>query len=240
MGTCDMQHLTDAIILWLWDNIADVPHPRKAVWICHAAGLGTPQEIAGWPIGSRDAALVQLRMMTFGPRVECVDMCPSCAQTAEMNIHLSAILSDAPHEIATSVAIPFGAFGREIRVPTTIDIEYVLSESLPGTYRQKMLRRCLGSGDMAIDKSEYDALELLLEQNDPLADIRFELECPSCKHRWNSLFDIVSLLWNEISSYARKLLYDIHTIALAYHWPEKEIVSLSRARRAFYLECIEG
>jgi hypothetical protein len=73
---------------------------------------------------------------------------------------------------------------------------------------------------------------------DPLADIQLALSCPFCGLGWKAAFDIVSFLWREIESLAGRLLRDVHTLAFAYGWHERDILALSPMRRQFYLALI--
>jgi hypothetical protein len=45
-------------------------------------------------------------------------------------------------------------------------------------------------------------------------------------------------LWREIESMAGRLLRDVHALASAYGWHEKDILALSPVRRQFYLTLI--
>ena len=81
-------------------------------------------------------------------------------------------------------------------------------------------------------------LESRMAQADPQANIQLALGCPACGHSWLALFDIVGFFWREIDTWARRVLRDIHTLALAYGWSEAEILALSPWRRQFYLEMV--
>ena len=77
-----------------------------------------------------------------------------------------------------------------------------------------------------------------MAEADPLADIQLDLTCPSCERRWRAVFDIVSFLWTEIEVWAWRTLSDVHTLARAYGWSERDILTLSPTRRQFYLEMV--
>jgi hypothetical protein len=68
--------------------------------------------------------------------------------------------------------------------------------------------------------------------------VRFSVICPSCGCSWQTIFDIVSYLWTEVTVVAQRVLVDVHELARAYGWPETEILSMSAARRQFYLEMV--
>jgi hypothetical protein len=54
------------------------------------------------------------------------------------------------------------------------------------------------------------------------------------------MLDLPAFLWTEIEAQVRRLLLDIHTLAVAYGWSEREILSLSDARRRLYLEMVQA
>ena len=72
----------------------------------------------------------------------------------------------------------------------------------------------------------------------PQAEIILRLTCPTCGHEWDLLFDIAEFFWREISAQAQRLLREIDTLARAYGWTEREILSLPAQRRQTYLEML--
>jgi hypothetical protein len=79
-----------------------------------------------------------------------------------------------------------------------------------------------------------------MEESDPQADIRLDLSCLTCTHRWQEAFDIGTFFWIEIDAWARRTLEDVHAIARSYGWPQRDILDLSETRRQFYLDLING
>jgi hypothetical protein len=73
---------------------------------------------------------------------------------------------------------------------------------------------------------------------DPQAEIILRLTCPACGHQWELLFDIADFFWTEIAVQAQRLLREIDTLARAYGWTEREILSLPAQRRQSYLEML--
>jgi hypothetical protein len=85
-----------------------------------------------------------------------------------------------------------------------------------------------------------DAVTDRMAEGDPLADIQVAVSCPICNHIWRAALDIVSFLWSEIDNLAARLLRDVHTLASAYGWREKDILALSPGRRQFYLAAVSA
>ena len=65
-----------------------------------------------------------------------------------------------------------------------------------------------------------------------------DLTCGECGHRWVAPVDIAGVLLRDVDAWARRYLDEVHRIASAYHWSERDILALSAARRQFYLEAI--
>ena len=84
-------------------------------------------------------------------------------------------------------------------------------------------------------------LNVLVQQMskaDPQATTISNVTCPVCSHKWQITFDIVSYFWTEIEVWAKRMLRDIHVIASAYGWSEREILQLTPRRRQYYLQMI--
>jgi hypothetical protein len=87
---------------------------------------------------------------------------------------------------------------------------------------------------------DLDQIGQRLAMADPLAETLLALRCPICENEWEENLDIVSFLWREIEARARRLLFEIHTLASAYGWAETDILSLSEHRRALYFEMAQS
>ena len=73
---------------------------------------------------------------------------------------------------------------------------------------------------------------------DPQAEIEISLECPACTCHWTEIFDIDSFFWTELQAWAARILREIHQLASAYGWSEREILALPPLRRNTYLNLI--
>jgi hypothetical protein len=77
-----------------------------------------------------------------------------------------------------------------------------------------------------------------MSEADPYADIQLNATCPQCRHQWPAFLDIPSFVWREIEMLAQRLLREVHLLASAYGWSERDILSLSPSRRQCYLSLI--
>jgi hypothetical protein len=73
---------------------------------------------------------------------------------------------------------------------------------------------------------------------DPQAAMELALSCPGCRHQWSVAFDILAYFWGEIEDWAQRLLLDIHALASAYGWSERDILTMSPRRRRMYLDLL--
>ena len=102
--------------------------------------------------------------------------------------------------------------------------------------RRLLFERCLGSAAAEQPAGVLETIVARMAECDPGASIDLSLACPHCGHRWLAVFDIVSFLWTEIDTWARRLLDDVHALATAYGWTEADVLALSPVRRQFYVE----
>ena len=85
---------------------------------------------------------------------------------------------------------------------------------------------------------EFGKANLQPAAGDPQADLEVNLTCPACGHRWAALVDVAAFLWTELKAQARRLLREVHTLALAYGWRESDILAMSSRRRQAYLDMV--
>jgi hypothetical protein len=75
---------------------------------------------------------------------------------------------------------------------------------------------------------------------DPLAEIVLNFQCPACEATCHESLDLPTFLWAELEALARRLVMDVHALASAYGWSEREILALSDTRRRLYLEMVSA
>ncbi len=124
-----------------------------------------------------------------------------------------------------------------------MDIAAVMNAPRGDSTPQDLLKRCIVSARHAgeacdlgsLTEDVLAALGRRIEELDPQAEIRIDLTCPQCSHKWDVLFDIASFLWTEINHWAERTLRTVHKLARAYGWSERDILNLSPVRRQLYL-----
>jgi hypothetical protein len=192
-------------------------------------------DVASLPIGQRDAALVELRLRSFGPRIEVRAACPACSEELVAELDLGTL--PLHRELITEIVVATGGREFRVRLPTTVDLDAVAEAPSP---HEALIGRCVTvPGETAsgsLDDSALQAIEEAIEAADPLVDISLNLACPDCGHGFSKRFDIGEQLWAEIENYGRRLTLEVHWLASRYGWTEPEVLALSPARRRAYLE----
>lgn len=196
-------------------------------------------------IGRRDTALLELRTMIFGPRIVSRATCPACTQQVELEF------------AATDIQVPLFAqdtvlelhdqhYQIRFRLPNSMDLLSLNTDEDPALLQRRLAEGCVIEARLDDKICRTDQLPELVwtaigEQMaavDPHADIELALHCPTCRTDWFGIFDIVTFFWREIDAWAMQVLQDIHALASAYGWSERDILNLSDWRRQHYLELI--
>ena len=128
------------------------------------------------------------------------------------------------------------------RLPTSRDLAHVVALNRAESATADLLDRCRTGGPEHAEWTDdlLEAVEESLASADPLAETRLALSCPSCQREWEDALDVGRFLWAEVESRARRVLWEVHTLASAYGWSESESLALSDARRAMYLEIVHA
>ena len=227
--------LTNLDILDLWERGGDLHPLDRALLALAAAEPGEPHgALVDWPLGKRNVALARLRRECFGSSLTGWVACPQCEDRLEFSVDAGALL-----EGGNAAAVPIVVDGRIFRPLTSRDLASVAAEIDERVAARTLLQRsCAEEGEFT--DAELEALGELLAANDPLAETLLDFACASCGHRWQEPLDIAEWFWTELEIRARRLLYDVHTLARAYGWTEREILLLSESRRAHYVEMVQA
>jgi len=240
-----MEALSANDVLVAWEmGLHAGPVQRGLQLLCLRFPERSAGQLAQLPIGQRDAELINLRLALFGTQMQGKLGCPNCGELLELNLDGSELRRLGP----ANNDIVFEAAGHSVRLrlPNSIDVaEAALQPDLEAG-RRKLLERCtvsVSQGGDAVSELPPELAEaavMRLAEADPQADLKVRVSCAVCGHGWEAVFDIVSFLWNEIEAWAVRLLREVHTLASAYGWPERDILAMSAARRQMYLEMVRG
>ena len=237
----DAHFFTDSDFLELWEHGLQL-HPTDRALLLLGATHGTSENaLADWPLGRRNEALAHLRCSCFGSTLQAWITCPHCEEKLEFEVDIPTLLS-SHRRGERSGEEPIVVNGHSFRLPTSRDLARVSSASDLRTAAVDLLEGCRVDKGASPVWSDADLEEIgeRMALADPLAEIRFKFICPMCAHEWDESLDLGIVLWAEIEARAKRLLFEIHTLASAYGWTEGEVLSLSENRRLLYLEIVRA
>ncbi|WP_433727439.1 hypothetical protein ACQP2Y_12405 [Actinoplanes sp. CA-051413] len=232
-----MAAITEGELLAAWEAALGRPAVARALALAGAACRRDPAELSDLPLGRRDALLLDLRERCFGPQLSSETSCPRCAERLELMLDVADIrvpVEEAPDD---RCHVEVAGVEVEFRLPTSGDL--LALGSAGGDARRRLLETCVverSAGSEALSDEILAGVAARLPVADPQADVVLSLACWSCGHEWDAPFDVAAYLWMEVDAYARRLLFDVHSLASAYGWSEAEVLAVSPARRRFYLD----
>ncbi len=234
-----MHPLSSSDILLLWERGQSLHPIDKGLLALGTALPDSPWEsLVNLPLGKRNQTLLELRVTCFGSRFAGWVSCPACQEQLEFEQDCRALMTDKAYEPDQVITVQ----ERTYRLPTSRDLAQAAREKDPQRAALSLLESCTTSPAAPKDWSEKEIEEIgeQMALADPMAEIILSLQCDHCSYQWNEPLDIVSFLWIEIEAAARRLLLEVHSLASAYGWSEREILSLSEHRRALYLELVRA
>jgi hypothetical protein len=233
-------------LLSVWERGRNLPPVHQAIELLSVACLAeSDEDLFRLTIGQRDAALLSLREATFGPNMCGVIECPSCGTSLELSFSVSDVLLAKSREPVSKIFWEGADYAVCLRPPNSADVVATFQAS-PEQRANILFHRCLISASHRGEPAAELPAEFIDEASnriceaDPQADVQLHVACSFCGHKRCVLFDIASFFWNEIETWAARLLGEVHALASAYGWSEREILSLSPLRRQFYLEAVRS
>jgi uncharacterized protein (UPF0212 family) len=239
-----MRPLSAAELLDVWERGFQLPTTERALaLLAQACPELKARELLALPIGRRDAYLLNLRDLLFGPEINVAASCPACGEQLESAFHSADIRADAsdPEPIQT---MEVSGYQLTFRLLASEDVAAVAPTMGAALARRTLFERCIldvlheGNAVEAAVLPEYvvAAVAANLAAADPQADVELSLSCPSCAHSWQTAFDIADFLWREIHVWTKDALRGVHVLARAYGWREADVLALTPTRRQIYLE----
>jgi hypothetical protein len=239
-----------AEVLDLWDDCAGQSLARRGLRFLMAACPGMSADaLAALTIGERDARLLALRQALWGPEMVAVATCPACRERIEMTLDARQFLARSGTPQTDVLSLRIAGYDVTFRLPTSLDLIALSERTDLADSRDVLLQLCRVSArdqkdllaqDDPVPEEVIAGVAQAMADADPLADIQLAVNCLSCPHQWRVGFDVVSFLWAEIEAWALRILREVHTLASAYGWHERDILNLSSMRRRFYMESVSA
>ena len=205
-----------------------------------------PQALVELSVGERDRRLLALRELLFGPRMTGLISCVRCREALEIELATTELCAATPSQ-TPNLTLRGEDYGLQLRLPDSRDLLACAAVAAEDA-APLLLRACVVSASLrgeniaAEDLPQHLVAEAArcLTEADPLADPRLILTCAGCGHCWQPLFDIVPFLWAELEAWAGRALREVHVLASAYGWTERDILALAPARRGQYLRMLDA
>lgn len=242
-----MHALSADTMLALWER-GHALHPLDRALLILAAAEPEiePDQLTHLSLGRRDALLLAVRAATFGEQLSAYVRCACCNGELEFDLPCGALRAGdaAPAQDVFEV----NTAGYQIRLRALNSVDAAAMAGAPSVAEASERALALAVVQARCGEEDVRASDLpatvrtavaeALTAADPQADTVLDLSCPECGHAWQSVFDITEFMWTELVARAQHLLYEVHLLAQAYGWSEREILSLSPARRASYLQAV--
>jgi hypothetical protein len=245
-----MQPPTASELLTVWERARAQPSATQALMLLAVASPDArAEELARLSVGQRDGQLLALREALFGPRLTGLTPCPQCGQQLELSLEAADLRTAAAPPAPETLVASCEGYQAHFRLPNGDDLAALAGQTDEAATLHRLLSRCLfevrheGRRQRLDDESGLppalvEAIAAEMEKADPQANMQLGLNCADCGHQWVSAFDIVSFLWGEIDSWARRLLGEVCMLASAFGWREADILAMSAQRRQLYLQLI--
>jgi hypothetical protein len=199
-------------------------------------------------IGERNARLVELHARMFGPELELLSHCPACGTVAQFSNDCKVLAAQMRPTFDRTPPFQLESHGHliEFRLPDSSDIDASAFADGVDDFAQRVLDRCVlacvreGSPILpsALPTPVLDRLSQEMEALDPGASVSFALDCPQCAAHWQAPLNVGETVWLKVRAAAERILLDVDTLARAYGWTEREVLSLNPLRRAAYLQMV--
>jgi hypothetical protein len=234
-----MGALSGPAVLELWELGTSLHPLDRSLLALRMAESSSAVDFADLPLGRRNLALLDLHSSWFGPQLHGWASCPDCDEKVEFDFDARQLAATGRvSSLPESVHVGEHTF----RLPTSRDLASVATATNEEAASFGLLERCRidGPEDSVWTDEMLDMVGDRFADEDPLAETRLALSCPSCGREWADTFDIGRFLWAEVEARARRILWEVHTLARAYGWYEAETLALSPARRAMYLQMVNA
>ena len=233
-----MRALASREAVRVWERGLRQDATGRALTLLEAAMPGrTREELARYSIGRRDRCLLELRQRTFPGELNAYAECPRCAAPLEYTLAADDLRAADTAPDSTRME----ADGRvlELRPIDSADLACAAQAGSVEEARRALARRCVtGAATDEFPEPLLAEIARRLAAADPGADVLIDLACPACAESWQAVFDIASYLWTEVQALAKRLMGEVHVLARAYGWRERDILAMSAARRQFYIEMV--
>lgn len=197
------------------------------------------EEVAALSVGDRQHLARALGTRLGVDLVWLGGTCTDCGARFEVPVRQSALPVKPASPAFPECEIELGGRRVTVRAPTGADQAAIAAVEPEAAARAALLAR-LVSGPAGFElgglgEDELARVEAAIEDMSPEVAEEVVTGCPDCGAENRVEVDP----YLTLGSAGAGILEEIHRIASAYHWPEKTILAVPRARRKRYLALID-
>ena len=244
-----MGDLTASALLDLWERAGTQRGACRFATLLAGTWPGPYlPDLTTFTAGAAQARLLQLRRQLFGTMVEGVTDCSACGTECELSFSLDQLAGIAGEDYGNSEEqhlFEWSGWVIRFRLPTVRNM-LGCADLDAAAGRRMLLEQCVLSAYQ--HGTAYPPGELpdpvvagvaeRMARADPCGDVELRVVCPDCAHSWLVAFDVATFLWNDVESWAIRLLDDVQRLAAAYGWREPDVLALSSHRRHLYVDAL--
>ena len=199
-----------------------------------------------WTVVERLQGLLAVALASTGSVTTAVAVCSNetCRNQVELELGLSGFADESPQSKIGWTA-PDGQT-HDCCLPTGLDqCDWFEHTQKNGKINAAWWINRLLPNTQNLESTQtpaiwLDALGKALAEADPLTGLCIDTTCPFCEQSLLVDIDLEWLLIEGLRSQQRRLIEQVHRLALNYHWSETEIVELPGWRREKYLSRVEA
>ena len=232
-----------ADLVGAWERgLVERPIQRALTLLSIAYPDDTRTALASLSIEERDRRLLAMHVELFGPDLNGCAECPRCGAQLEFAVDARELGQGQSQRGELQFRVDEGIV--RFRLPTTEDLEALDGAAEVADLRRRLAERCIleypsrdaRNHPTVLADTIVDGMAAAMAVSQPHADAVIKVCCAECSHAWEIVLDIASFLWIEVNALAKRLLRQVAALAWAYGWREADVLAMSDARRAFYLE----
>jgi hypothetical protein len=187
---------------------------------------------------ARDRVLAALYRLVYGDMIASTVRCAVCDQPFDLSFSLDALTGAHAADDVRADAVFVTESGMHFRLITGED-ELMVIGLVPMAARRALLQRCVQHAE-PMDDDALDAVEAGMERAAPLLNVELSAACAECGREQRVAFDIQTYLLARLNNERARLMAEVHTLAMTYHWSLSDILSLTRGERRQYLALIDA
>lgn len=192
-------------------------------------------------VGDRTAALLDVLHASTGSTAIALTLrCAACSKRFEIELPHAAIVAARAAPESVELQRADGDTPLTLRRATGNDLRAWHDEASGGGEADALsmlARLCTRGAPEACDVAPAAAA---LAAADPLVAFMAACACPECGADAEIDVDLEALALQRLAARQQQLLREVHALASRYGWTEREILAVAPARRARYLELIDG